>query len=480
MSKAYKLYDVESRKTVVSRDVIFEENGSITELPPQSNSIHIPISEMETIVSIELKNEMSDAPIENGVLFEDNTNFAEKSWVNVESSITGGDHSESASSDHIKNETSETDIIIENTTQAPHESADNINPGVRRSTRPHHPPPTWWKPYAAFDPNTQSFLARDVNILYQQATSGAESQFWKFPIADEINCLVKINTWCVVPRPKNQKVLKNRWVFRIKDAVNDPGKVTEKPKARLVALEFEQVQGVDYDDTFAPVVKFASIRSLSALVAHWNIELHQMDVVTAFLNGEVQEDIYIEIPEGIEYHVKFDCVVKFNKALYGLKQAPLCWNKKIDPFLIERMGFEKCPGDPCLYVRIDLENSKFMAIAFYVDDLLWAGNDMKTITWMKREFNRQFEMKDLGEARMCLGMEIERNRKTNILKLSQRNYKQAVLKRFSMDEFRTVPTPIEEPKDTSRYLDVETKLLSHSSTPYREAIRSLMYLMIGS
>lgn len=146
-------------------------------------------------------------------------------------------------------------------------------------------------------------------------------------------------------RPEGRKVLTSRWLFRVKDIV-EQGRINEKAKARLVLHGFQQVQGVDCNDTYAPVVKLVSIRCLLALVAHLNLELHQMDAVPAFLNDEVEEDIFLEIPERITKDGKGDYVCKLIKPFYRLKQAPQCMNEKIYPSLVQKLGFEKCPSDP--------------------------------------------------------------------------------------------------------------------------------------
>ena len=127
--------------------------------------------------------------------------------------------------------------------------------------------------------------------------------------------------------------------------------MTQKAKARLVARGFQQVQGVDYFETYAPVVKFTSIRLLLATVAELDLELHQMDVVTAFLNGDVDEDIYMEQPEGCVDSSHPDYVCKLNKSLYDLKQSPRQWYAKTDSFLIDDLGFISSPNDPCLYIK---------------------------------------------------------------------------------------------------------------------------------
>lgn len=210
-------------------------------------------------------------------------------------------------------------------------------------------------------------------------------------------------------------------VFLIKTMIDEHGNAHAVPKARLVVQEFQQIQGVDYRETYAPVVKFTSIRCLLALVAQTDLELHQMDVRTEFLNGELDEDLPMEIPEGVECEAKTSTVCKLFKSFYGTKQAPRCWNITIDGFLVSELQFDNSNSDPCLYVRVS-EDGSMMIIALYVDDLLLAASKLKKIIWMKKMLSSRFSMEDLGEAKMCLGLEVSRNRNQRTVFLSQMVY----------------------------------------------------------
>ena len=227
----------------------------------------------------------------------------------------------------------------------------------------------------------------------------------------------------------------------MKQLPDELGKLVETAKGRLVARGFQQVEGLDYTETFAPVIKFTAIRLLLALVAHFDLELHQMDVVTAFLNGDLEEDIYMEQPEGCIDKAQPDSVCKLLRAIYGLKQAHRQWHSRIDEFLIGELGFKTTHSDPCLYIR--RQGNVTMIIALYVDDLLLAGSDVEVILWMKNELNTRFEMKDLGEAKTCVGLEIDRIRSENILTVTKSKYARAVLKRFKMSTSNPCATLME-------------------------------------
>jgi hypothetical protein len=166
---------------------------------------------------------------------------------------------------------------------------------------------------------------------------------------EEYQSILKNDVWDIVPRLEGKFVVTSKWIYKIKHAAN--GSI-EKYKARFVARGFSQVEGVDYDETFAPVARHTSIRSIIALATSMVWKLHQMDVERAFLNGEIEEEVYIEQPEGFVIHNEKSHVCRLKEALYGLKQAPRAWYEKMDGFLMS-LGFSKSVADPNLYYHID-------------------------------------------------------------------------------------------------------------------------------
>lgn len=206
-------------------------------------------------------------------------------------------------------------------------SASTSEP-VRRSNRQAQPPEEGWRTDTAVLTNQKAMItsAKNVPISYKMADIGADSGFWKQAVDSELFSLEQHNTWTLVPRSEARNTLTSKWVFVQKQATDDKVGLTIVRKARLVASGFRHVQGVDYEEKLALVVKVTSIRLLLAHVAHQDLELHRMDVKTTFLNGELEEDIYMEIQDGVKCGQSEDFVCKLNKSLYGIKQASLCWN----------------------------------------------------------------------------------------------------------------------------------------------------------
>ncbi|KAG8497142.1 hypothetical protein CXB51_008390 [Gossypium anomalum] len=211
-------------------------------------------------------------------------------------------------------------------------------------------------------------------------------------------------------------------------------------KVRLVAKGYSQIPGVDFTDVFSPVVKHSSIRALLGIVAMYDLELEQLDVKTAFLHGELEEDIYMQQPEGFIVLEKEDYVCLLKKSLYDLKQSPRLWYKRFDSFMTFH-DFKRSSFDSCVYFKKNSDGS-FMYLLLYVDDMLIAAKDKGKIRKVKAQLSEEFEMKNLGPAKKILGMEIHRDRKASKLHLSQKGYIEKVLYRFNMQSAKPVSTPL--------------------------------------
>ncbi|KAL5733208.1 hypothetical protein ACOSQ2_032900 [Xanthoceras sorbifolium] len=300
-----------------------------------------------------------------------------------------------------------------------------------------------------------------------------DSVKWESAMRDEMDSLMSNQTWELAELPLGKKTLHNKWVFRIKEEHNG----NKRYKARLVVKGFQQKEGIDYKEIFSSVVKMTTIRLVLKIIAAENLHLEQLDVKTAFLHGDLEEEIYMRQPEGFKEAGKENLVCRLKKNLYGLKQALRQWYKKFDSF-ISSSGFTRCQADHCYYIK-KFDNS-FIILLLYVDDMLVAGSDMQEIMNLKRELSKQFAMKDLGAAKQILGMMTKRETKSGTLLLSQADYIKKVLSRFNMQDAKPVSTPLgvhfRLSKEQSPKTEEERTHMAKVS--YASTIGSLMYAMI--
>lgn len=300
---------------------------------------------------------------------------------------------------------------------------------------------------------------------YEQAIESKDHKQWEQAMNEEYESLVKNRTWILVDPPGDQKVIDNRWVFKLK---RNPDESIDRYKARLVVRGFTQEYGVDYHETFSPVVKFTSIRAILALAASKQMKLQQFDVKTAFLNGELEENVYMRQPVG--YDDGSERVCKLSKSLYGLKQASRCWNKKFGSF-ISKFNFVASESDPCVFVCN--EKNGLMLLAIYVDDGLIAAENEKAISPVIELLRREFEVK-VFELKCFLGLEIEQ-RSDGSIHVNQQAYARRVINRFGMAECNAVSTPSDNTQNLGDF-----KADEEISYPYREAVGSLMFLAIAT
>ena len=295
------------------------------------------------------------------------------------------------------------------------------------------------------EPERYGFLISDDHDMimnqneptsYQEAVDSPDSEKWIEAMKTEMQSMYENQVWDLVDPPEGLKTIGCKWVFKRKTDMD--GKV-HTFKARLVAKGFRQTHGVDYDETFSPVVMLKSIRILLAIAAYYDYEIWQMDVKTVFLNGHLLEDVYMAQPEGFVDPTNSKRVCKLHKSIYGLKQASRSWNLRFDN-AIKEFGFIKNEDEPCVYKKISGSVTIFLIL--YVDDILLIGNDIPTLQNVKTWLGKCFSMKDLGEAAYILGIKIYRDRSKRLIGLSQSAYIDKVLKRFSMQDSKRGFLPI--------------------------------------
>lgn len=250
-------------------------------------------------------------------------------------------------------------------------------------------------------------------------------------------------------------------------------------KVRLVSKGYSQVEGIDFHEIFSPVVKLVSIRTVLALTALLDLELEQLDVKTTFLHGDLDEEIYMDQPEGFVQGRSRRLVCKLRKSLDGLRQSPRQWYKKFDSFMMSQ-NFIRSEYDRCVYFKSF--NGIFIILVLYVDDMLIASKSMEEISRLKAQLSRTFEMKDLGAEKHILGMEIHRDRKNGKLWLSQQKYVEKILEKFGMNNVKPVNVPLASHFKLPSYLSPRTNEEKQymSRVPYANVVGNLMYAMVST
>lgn len=343
---------------------------------------------------------------------------------------------------------------------------------LRRSGRIRRPPIRYTLLGEAFDR-----IPEEVNIepaCYDEALQDKDADKWLVAMKSEMESMYSNQVWELVEPPKGVKPIGCKWIYKKKRGID--GKV-QTYKARLVAKGFTQKEGIDYEETFSPVVMLKSIRTLLSIAAHFDYEIWQMDVKTAFLNGSLDECIYMKQPEGFITSGQENLLCKLNKSIYGLKQASRSWNTCFDQS-IKTFGFDQCHDESCVYKKWN--GNKVVFLVLYVDDILLIGNCVGMLTSVKDWLSQRFDMKDLGEAAHILGIKLMRDRKKRMIGLSQALYIDTILARFSMQDSKKGFLPFRHGITLSKDQCPKTpdEIENMKAVPYASAVGSLMYAML--
>ena len=349
---------------------------------------------------------------------------------------------------------------------------ENAEEVLRKSTRVRNQPERYGE-WIEDDLMNEILYANSAHTTepttYKEAVESPESEKWKKAMQSEYDSLMKNYTCKLVKLPENRDTIGCKWIFKIKR--NADGSI-DRYKAHLVAQGYSQKEGIDFEETFSPVARFTSIRTMLEIANELDLEVHQMYVQTAFLHGKLSEEIYMEQPRGYEKAGNENLVCKLERGLYSLKQASRCWFLTIDEFL-QASSYKQCDGDRCVYLKT--VEDKFLILALYVDDVILATNSQELLKSEKEKLMTRFTMKDLGEAKFCLGIQIILKRKEGKMLLLQKSYLENLLEKFGMENSKPISTPQDLGMKLSKNEDepIETKR-------YQAAIGGLTYAVCAT
>ncbi|KAJ9566572.1 hypothetical protein OSB04_002538 [Centaurea solstitialis] len=299
---------------------------------------------------------------------------------------------------------------------------------------------------------------------FEKAMSSRDASLWRAAINDEMDSILSDGAWVVANLPKRSKPIGSKWIFKRKK--HSDGTVSTF-KARPVAKGYRQREGIDYFDTYALVARISSIRTLVAIPTLKGLYIHQMDVKAAFLNGYLNEEVYMEQPEGFVMFGQENMVCKLVKSLYGLKQAPKRWHERFDT-TVTSFGFKHNGANRCIYSKCTKEST--VVICVYVDDMLIIGTSLVGILETKNYISSNFKMKDLGEVDTILGIKVRRSESE--ISLSQSHYIEKILTKFQHLNIKEFNTPFDSCVKLEKYSGRAVAQLEYAS-----AIGCMMYAM---
>ncbi|CAN1150187.1 Copia protein [Linum perenne] len=519
--KGYLCFEPTIRKLYTSMDVVFWENQpfySPTSLQGENSSSKGNFWELDRILPSPIPPNLP-SPIppnqlpepEDRELVNENEELGEPDIqvVNTEMSTTGGEMQDMGH----KNPTRELQVYhrrktapstsvpdIQHTDDQPHSPGENplpeneaLNPTVsnpthvsssidtdsnwpialRKGTRScTRYPIDKYLSYARLSNHHRAFVTNVSNLFVPRNIYEALGDAnWSSAVNEEMHALITNQTWKVVDLPAGKSVVGCKWVFTIKCKAD--GSV-ERYKARLVAKGFTQTHGVDYTETFAPVAKMNSVRILLSVAVNLDWPLYQLDVKNAFLNGTLDEEVYMSLPPGFEKQLgagSSNGVCYLQKSLYGLKQSPRAWFERFGK-AIARFGYTQSQTDHTMFFK-HFDHGKMVVLIVYVDDIIVTGNDAGRIQELKNKLAQEFEIKDLGVLKYFLGMEFARSKEG--LFINQRKYILDMLEEVGLTNCKPIDTPMEpnlrlrpssaeEVKDLGRYQKIVGKLIYLSHT----------------
>ena len=478
--KGYRLWSEESQKVFTASNVEFFESTS--KVPPVPNTVFLPLNSLEPIDADVEKEEAANRNLhrQEEVNVEKRNSDKEEVMANRKRKSESQDEEEAVTKRKVAKKTVKpTDQQHKPNPPGPvtrsasrlaqpeegEESEDEIEStpvcrSQRRKLRPKR-----LDDYVIYSIIDEPGEPRTI----QEALNGPEAQQWREAMDNEYASITKNNTWKLCDLPSGEAVVGSKWIFKKKRSADG----LTKYKARLVAQGFSQIKGVNYDETYSPVVRFTSLRLLFAYAARRGLNMHHLDVETAFLHGDIKESVYMQQPPGYALKGHLGQVCKLNKAIYGLKQGSRNWNLKLDATL-KKMNLKQSSYDSCIYSYYT--KNKCIIIALFVDDLIIFTDSVDFLVTLKNGVSEICSLKDLGPLRKCLGVNVHQDKVKGTIQLEQTDYIESILSAFGMKECRSTNTPMETKICSSGKGSPQTQF-NPERIPYQSAVGSLLYLV---
>ncbi|GJR82372.1 putative ribonuclease H-like domain-containing protein [Tanacetum coccineum] len=286
---------------------------------------------------------------------------------------------------------------------------------------------------------------------------------WIEAMQEELHQFDRLDVWELVDRPLCKNVINLKWLWKNK---RDEENTVIRNKARLVAKGYAQKEGIDFEESFAPVARLEAVRLFIAYAAHKSFTVYQMDVKTTFLYGPLKEEVYVNQPDGFVDPYHPDQVYRLKKALYGLKQAPRAWYDELSNFLVSK-GFSKGSIDPTLFITKHGED--ILLVQIYVDDIIFGSTNPKLSKRFEKLMHNKFDMSMMGELKFFLGIQIHQSPRG--IFINQAKYAQEILKKHGMTSCDSIGTPM-----ATKHLDADLSGTPVDQTKYRSMVGALMYL----
>lgn len=486
--KAYKLLSLDTRNVFFARDVRFYEHVFPLKMKTCESTDTNCVNEVEHLKFFDSpKSQRPNDEGEDTPPVEDGSMPSSHDASDNEIDTTNMHHEDGQSATYFGDQHwSEGNSSLENTglvfNQSENVNEDVQTPVLRRSSRESKTPIRFndyvmhskvrygiekYVSYASLSRTNMCFASTlNKSVEPKNYEEAVKNPNWSEAMNNEIEALNRNNTWTECELPVGRHAIGYKWIWKIK--YKSTGEI-DRYKARLVAKGFNQREGFDYDETFSPVVKMLTVRCLISIDVCKNWPLYQLDVNNAFLYGDLDEDVYTQLPKGFNGGDDTK-VCKLNKSLYGLKQAPRQWNAKLTNALVEH-GFEQSKLDYSLYVK--QKGSVFVALLVYVDDIVITGNDEEEINNFKKFLSSKFMIKDLGELKYFLGIEVLKN--DYGVCMTQRKYCLELLYEYGLLAAKPADTPLPENSVLSCVETSKDKVLSNINN-YQKLVGKLIYL----